>query len=211
MADEFPSPVVHLYSDYQQEKSTDLELPTKWSHLRYIKKVAWNAKAIQCDGCDIWIHSKCANIVPHSLSLLQRTSLNWICTCTNCGIPSTSLHHKIDLDDFSSINVYSPPLSKLNSKINNADSLTNNTDNIADANKNIASSLTPCLSVRPKLNNDMQSITHHSLSSSHGDSSIMSEPESPLTSEIDNVFEHTQRVGPNSQKEITSLITHLIV
>ena len=28
------------------------------------KNVGWNSKSIQCDGCNIWFHAKCAKIGP---------------------------------------------------------------------------------------------------------------------------------------------------
>jgi hypothetical protein len=28
------------------------------------KRVTWNAKAVQCEDCDVWFHSACLNIGP---------------------------------------------------------------------------------------------------------------------------------------------------
>ena len=61
------------------------------------KNVNWNAKAIQCDGCDVWFHARCANISPESFKALNKTEVKWI--RNHCGIPNTSTHHSIDLDD----------------------------------------------------------------------------------------------------------------
>ena len=68
------------------------------------KNVGWNAKAIQCDGCDIWYHSKCTNISPKTFSLLRQSSLTWI--CAKCGIPNVSSCHSFDLGEHSSVNLY---------------------------------------------------------------------------------------------------------
>lgn len=71
------------------------------------KNVGWNAKAIQCDGCNVWYHSKCANIGPRTYSLLSRSSLNLSWVCIQCGIPNTSSHHSADITDYSTDNKYS--------------------------------------------------------------------------------------------------------
>ena len=42
------------------------------------KNVNWNAKALQCDGCDIWYHTKCSNVPPHIYKALQGNNLSWI-------------------------------------------------------------------------------------------------------------------------------------
>lgn len=52
------------------------------------KNVNWNAKALQCDGCDIWYHTKCSNVPPHIYKALQGNNLSWI--CFQCGLPNFS-------------------------------------------------------------------------------------------------------------------------
>ena len=38
------------------------------------KNVNWNAKALQCDGCDIWYHTKCSNVPPHIYKALLKVT-----------------------------------------------------------------------------------------------------------------------------------------
>jgi hypothetical protein len=52
------------------------------------KNVNWNAKALQCDGCDIWYHTKCSSVPPHIYKALQGNNLSWI--CFQCGLPNFS-------------------------------------------------------------------------------------------------------------------------
>ncbi|KAK6191217.1 hypothetical protein SNE40_002954 [Patella caerulea] len=70
------------------------------------RNVAWNAKAIQCDGCDIWYHAKCADIGPDSYKALTNSSVSWI--CIHCGIPNLSSSHCTDLESFASANPFLP-------------------------------------------------------------------------------------------------------
>ena len=68
------------------------------------KNINWNARAIQCDGCDVRFHARCANIGPESFKALNKTEVTWI--CNHCCIPNTSTHHSIDLDDLKSVNSF---------------------------------------------------------------------------------------------------------
>lgn len=85
------------------------------------------------------------------------------------------------------MNLYSP-LSNQNGETNIVDSMTSNSNNISGDSNYIQLSSTPFKHMlsQPKLDIDMPSITHNSVTSSHGNS-IISEPESSLTSDTDNV------------------------
>ena len=88
-------------------QSGDVEMnrgPPKYPCGICSKNVNWNAKAIQCDGCDVLFHARCANIGPESFKALNKTEVTWI--CNHCGIPNTSTHHSIDLDDLKSVNSF---------------------------------------------------------------------------------------------------------
>ena len=90
-------------------QSGDVEInpgPAKYPCGICEKNVGWNAKAIQCDCCDVWFHVKCANIGPESFKVLNKTEVTWI--CTHCGIPNLSSYHCIDLDELKSENTYQP-------------------------------------------------------------------------------------------------------
>jgi hypothetical protein len=54
----------------------------------FLKNVNWNAKSLQCDGCDIWYHTKCSNVPPHIYKALQGNNLSWI--FFQCGLPNFS-------------------------------------------------------------------------------------------------------------------------
>ena len=133
------------------------------------KNVRWNAKAIQCDGCDIWFHSKCANIGPDSFSRLSKSNVSWI--CIQCGIANVSSHHSVDLQEYSSHNVYSV-LSDLNISHLSLNLSTVNTSS-EDFN-NIPSSSTPCKPNHPKPSADFPTLL-----SAHSNS-VASDPESSL-------------------------------
>lgn len=38
------------------------------------ENVNWNARALQCDGCDIWYHTKCTNVDPHIIKPYKVTA-----------------------------------------------------------------------------------------------------------------------------------------
>lgn len=143
------------------------------------KNVAWNAKAIQCDGCNIWFHSRCANIGPRSFSLLRSSSLTWI--CTNCGIPNLSSSLCVDIDDYSSPNKYDK-LSQSNYS---------NTSKPIPPIQTIPTSSTPrkdfvqhpdigVTEINESQTSDNSPPVHRNISS-HANSEV-SEPESPITS-----------------------------
>ena len=68
------------------------------------KRVTWKAKAIQCEDCEVWYHSNCANIGPKTYSYLGRSSVVWI--CNTCRIPNEATCTFLDLDSFSSSNPF---------------------------------------------------------------------------------------------------------
>ena len=39
------------------------------------KNVNWNAKAIQCDGCDVWFHARYANIGPETFKVRKMAKI----------------------------------------------------------------------------------------------------------------------------------------
>ena len=81
------------------------------------KNVNWNAKALQCDGCDIWYHTKCSNVPPHIYKALQGNNLSWI--CFQCGLPNFSTtffetEERIEISNrFNTFND-SPPVKPIN-------------------------------------------------------------------------------------------------
>ena len=52
------------------------------------KAVRSNQRAVQCDGCDEWIHTACTGISKQAYQNMKGTSATWIC-CT-CGMPNFS-------------------------------------------------------------------------------------------------------------------------
>ena len=70
------------------------------------KNVGWNGKNIQCDGCDIWYHAKCANIGPDSFKALEPSHVTWI--CIRCGLPNLSSQHCIDIEELVDKNYFTP-------------------------------------------------------------------------------------------------------
>ena len=50
------------------------------------KNVSWNARATQCDCCDIWFHAKCIDMGIDSYQHLCNNSVSWI--CHQCGLPN---------------------------------------------------------------------------------------------------------------------------
>ncbi len=53
------------------------------------KAVAANHRALQCDGCDQWIHIKCCNVKPKDYAVMCRQeSISWI--CDHCSLPNFS-------------------------------------------------------------------------------------------------------------------------
>jgi hypothetical protein len=58
------------------------------------KNVNWNAKALQCDGCDICYHTKCSSVPPHIYKALQGNNHGyfiyvgpgWICMSPACRV-----------------------------------------------------------------------------------------------------------------------------
>ena len=64
-------------------QSGDVEMnpgPPKYPCGICSKNVNWNAKAIQCDGCDVWFHARCANIGPESFKALTKLKLHGYAT-----------------------------------------------------------------------------------------------------------------------------------
>ena len=51
------------------------------------KQVRWNQKAVCCDHCDLWYHTKCIEMTTGSyLDLQDHPSISWI--CRDCGLPN---------------------------------------------------------------------------------------------------------------------------
>ena len=46
--------------------------------------VDWSHNALQCDGCDIWLHAACMDMSSHNYRQLGETSSLWI--CCRCGL-----------------------------------------------------------------------------------------------------------------------------
>ncbi|CAC5395570.1 unnamed protein product [Mytilus coruscus] len=59
------------------------------------KLVKRNDKAIQCDECDLWIHTRCASVDNTTYAKLQNTTDQWFCqNCVaSCGICSGNIHN----------------------------------------------------------------------------------------------------------------------
>ncbi|CAC5392706.1 unnamed protein product [Mytilus coruscus] len=58
------------------------------------KLVKRNDKAIQCDECDLWIHTRCTSVDNTTYAKLQNTTDQWFCqNCVaSCGICSGNIH-----------------------------------------------------------------------------------------------------------------------
>ena len=80
------------------------------------KAVTWEAKALQCDGCDCWTHIGCATMGENTYNDLQDSSKLWL--CLGCGIPNNT-----DL-----INTYNVSVSNSFDVLNYNLSLEENTD-----------------------------------------------------------------------------------
>ena len=50
------------------------------------KRCTWAQPAVQCDGCDVWYHTKCMSMKPEVYKALKNVS--WY--CTSCGLPNFS-------------------------------------------------------------------------------------------------------------------------
>ncbi|CAG2202051.1 unnamed protein product [Mytilus edulis] len=59
------------------------------------KLVKRNDKAIQCDECDLWIHTRCTSVDNTTYTKLQNTNDQWFCqNCVApCGICSGNIHN----------------------------------------------------------------------------------------------------------------------
>ena len=53
------------------------------------RAVKVNQRGIQCDGCDVWLHTKCIGMSSKIYQCLAESSATWI--CSNCGMPNLSL------------------------------------------------------------------------------------------------------------------------
>ena len=52
------------------------------------KSVKSNHKAVQCDICNLWSHTKCNNISRNEYSLLETSDKKWACVkCMNGALP----------------------------------------------------------------------------------------------------------------------------
>jgi hypothetical protein len=69
------------------------------------KPVRWNQRAVQCDGCDKWIHIKCMGMGPEVYTGLQTESASWI--CCGCGMPNFSSTFFRSLTEEHSMNTFS--------------------------------------------------------------------------------------------------------
>jgi hypothetical protein len=54
----------------------DIQIQPGPTYIKYLcgicsKNVNWNAKALQCDGCDIWYHTKCSNVGLHDINVIN--------------------------------------------------------------------------------------------------------------------------------------------
>ena len=52
------------------------------------KAVRWNQKALCCDSCNIWYHTKCENIHDTIYATMHNSNTSW--ECLHCGMPNFS-------------------------------------------------------------------------------------------------------------------------
>lgn len=52
------------------------------------KAVGRNQRGIQCDGCDVWFHTKCMQMSSRVYKALANSLCTWV--CSNCGLPNFS-------------------------------------------------------------------------------------------------------------------------
>ena len=52
------------------------------------KAVAWEAKGLQCDGCDKWAHIGCIRVGDSTYNAVGNSSNLWL--CPDCGIPNST-------------------------------------------------------------------------------------------------------------------------
>ena len=79
-----------LYTiDLTLRTSGDIQMnpgPVKFPCKICLKPVAINQRAIQCDLCDFWLHTKCIGVTKEEYIRLQNSSCTWICqSCQSTG------------------------------------------------------------------------------------------------------------------------------
>ena len=52
------------------------------------QNVTWSAEALQCDGCDKWLHINCIGLSQNEYNRLGQTTTCWI--CADCGLMNIS-------------------------------------------------------------------------------------------------------------------------
>ena len=122
-----PSKLSSLYMMAILTLSGDVELnpgpyTPKYPCMICAKAVKWKQKAIQCDNCEGWYHTDCANMNSCVYEALANADISWI--CCQCGMPNFSSNLFASTLDMTTTNSFSSLQS--NSQTDEETSLTPN-------------------------------------------------------------------------------------